>query len=110
MAPGAACPQIRGENLDRWYLRCNIPGAAASSADMVVIQDPVNTTNPAEFDFLCSNARAEAQAANPQIITDAEVSTTYGIVGQMAAAAKSANADGIYINATTPALGQTKSF
>jgi len=110
MVPGAACPQTRGENLDRWYLRCNLPGAAASSADMVVVQDQVNTTNPAEFDYLYTTSRAQAQAANPQIITDAEVSTTYGTAGQMAAAAKSAHADGIYINATTPTLSKTKSF
>jgi len=30
--------------------------------------------------------------------------------GQMATAAKSAHADGIYINATSNALGKTKSF
>ena len=110
LVPGAACPQTRGENLDHWFLRCNIPGAAASSADMVVVQDQVNTTNPAEFDYLYSNSRAEAQAANPQIITDPEVSTTYGTATQMATAAKSAHADGIYINATTPTLAKTKSF
>jgi hypothetical protein len=110
MVPGAACPQIRGENLDRWYLRCNIPGAAASSADMVVVQDQVNTTNLAEFDYLYNTARAQAQATNPQIITDAEVSTTYGTASQIATAAKSAHADGIYINATSNALGKIKSF
>jgi hypothetical protein len=110
LVPGAACPQARGETLDRWYLRCNIPGAAAAAGDMVVVQDQVNTTNPAEFDYLYNSARAEAQAANPQVITDAEVSTTYGTAAQMATAAKSANADGIYINATTPTLGKTKSF
>ena len=110
LVPGAACPQVRGENLDHWFLRCNIPGAAASSADIVVVQDQVNTTNVAEFDYLYSNTRAEAQAANPAVLTDAEVSTTYGTASQMATAAKSAGADGIYINATTSALGKTKSF
>src|SRR6266568_3686072 len=98
LVPGAACPQAR-ENLDHWYLRCDIPGAAAATADMLVVQDQVNTT-----------ARAQAQAANPAITTDAEVSTTYGTATQMATAAKSANADGIYINATTRALGKTRSF
>jgi len=110
LVPGAACPETRGENLDHWFLRCNIPGAAASSADIVVVQDQVNTTNVAEFDYLYSNTRAEAQAANPAVLTDAEVSTTYGTASQMATAAKSAGADGIYINATTSALGKTKSF
>jgi hypothetical protein len=110
MVPGAACPQVAGENLDHWFLRCDLPGAAAADADMVVVQDQVNTTNPAEFDFLYSNSRAQAQAANPAVVVDAEVSTTYGTAAQMAAAAKSAGADGIYINATTRALGKTKSF
>jgi hypothetical protein len=110
LVPGAACPQTPGENLDHWFLRCNIPGAAAAAGDMVVIQDQVNTTNPAEFDYLYNSSRAEAQAANPQIITDPEVSTSYGTATQMATAAKSAHADGIYINATTPTLHKTKSF
>ena len=77
---------------------------------MVVVQDQVNTTNPAEFDLLYSNSRAEAQAANPQAITDPEVSTTYGTATQMATAAKSAHADGIYVNATTSTISKTKSF
>ena len=89
LVPGTACPQTPGENLDHWFLRCNIPGAAAASADMVVVQDQVNTTNPAEFDYLYNSSRAEAQAANPQIITDPEVSTTHGTATQMATAAKS---------------------
>lgn len=110
LVPGAACPETPGENLDHWFLRCNIPGAAAAAGDMVVIQDQVNTTNPAEFDYLYTNSRAEAQAANPQIITDPEVSTAYGTASQMATAAKSAHADGIYINATTPTMHKTKSF
>ena len=104
LVPGAACPETPGENLDHWFLRCNIPAAAAASGDMVVIQDQVNTTNPAEFDYLYTSSRAEAQAANPQITTDPEVSTSYGTATQMATAAKSAHADGIYINATSNTL------
>jgi hypothetical protein len=110
LVPGAACPLAPGENLDHWFLRCNLPGAAAANADMVVIQDQVNTTNPTEFDYLYTTSRAQAQAANPQIITDPEVSTTYGTASQMATAAKSAHADGIYINATTNTLGRTRAF
>jgi hypothetical protein len=109
LVPGAACPQTR-ESLDHWYLRCNIPGAAAANADMVVVQDQVHTTTPAEFDYLYTASRAQAQAANPAVITDAEVSTTYGTAAQMATAAKSAHADGIYINATTSALAKTATF
>jgi hypothetical protein len=110
LVSGGACPETPGESLDHWFLRCNIPGAAAAAGDMVVVQDQVNTTNPTEFDYLYNNSRAEAQAANPQIITDPEVSTTYGTATQMATAAKSAHADGIYINATTPTLSKTRSF
>jgi hypothetical protein len=110
LVPGAACPQARGENLDQWFLRCNLPAAAATSADMVVIQDQVNTTNPAEFDYLYNSSRAEAQAANPKIVVDPEVSTTYGTASQMATAAKSAHPDGIYISATSNTLGRTRAF
>lgn len=110
LVPGSACPQAPGESLDRWYLRCDIPGAAAADADLLVVQDQVNTTNPAEFDLLYGNSRAQAQAANPAIVADAEVSTTYGTATQMATAAKSAAADGIYINATTNTLSKAKSF
>jgi hypothetical protein len=110
LVPGSACPETRGESLDHWFLRCNIPGAAAATGDMLVVQDQVNTTNPAEFDLLYNTSRAEARAANPQVVTDAEVSTTYGTASQMATAAKSAHADGIYVNATTPTLGKAKSF
>jgi hypothetical protein len=110
LVPGSACPETPGESLDHWFLRCNIPGAAAASADIVVIQDQVNTTNRAEFDFLYNSSRTQAQAANPQAVTDAEVSTTYGTASQMAAAAKSASPQGVYLNATTSTLGRAKSF
>jgi hypothetical protein len=107
---GSACPETRGESLDHWYLRCDIPGAAAADADMVVVQDQVHTTSPAAFDALYAGTRAQAQAANPQIVVDAEISTTYGSASQMATAAESAHADGIYINATSNALGKIRSF
>jgi hypothetical protein len=110
LVPGSACPQVRGENLDHWYLRCDIPGAAAAAADVIVIQDQVNTTNPTEFDYLYSTARTQAQATNPAVITDVEVSTTYGTASQIATAAKSAGADGIYVNATTGTLNKARSF
>jgi hypothetical protein len=45
LVPGSACPKTPGENLDHWYLRCDIP-AAAAGGDMLVVQDQVNTTNP----------------------------------------------------------------
>ena len=109
LVPGSACPMTPGENLDHWFLNCNI-AAAASSADVLVVQDQVNTLNPAEFDFLYTSAAAQAHAANPQAVVDAEISTTYGTATQEATAAKSAGAQGIYINATTQDLGKTRSF
>ena len=110
LVPGTTCPQAPGENLDTWFLRCNLPGAAAADADMVVIQDQVNTTSPAAFDNLYTTARTLAQTTNPNITVDAEVSTTYGTATQMATAAKSAHPDGLYISATTATITKAKSF
>lgn len=110
LVPGSACPQTPGESLDQWYLNCNIAGSAAADADIVVVQDQVNTLNPAEFDRLYGSAEAQAHAANPQAVVDAEISTTYGTARQEATAAQSADAQGIYINATSRALGKTRGF
>jgi hypothetical protein len=110
LVPGSVCPETAGESLDHWYLRCNIPAAAASSADVVVVQDQVNTTNPAEFDSLYSSSESQAQGANPQVVVDPELSTSYGTAAQMATAAESAHTQGIYINATTPEIGKTRAF
>jgi hypothetical protein len=108
--PGSACPQLPGENLDHWFVRCNIAGAAAAYADVFVLQDQVNTTNLTEFDYLYNTTRNQALAANPQVQVDTEVSTNYGTAAQMAAAAQSVNADGYYINATTPTISQADQF
>jgi hypothetical protein len=108
--PGAACPQQPHQNLDQWYIACNIAGAAAASGDVLVLQDQVNTTNITEFDSLYNTAHAQAQAANPQIQVDPELSTNYGTPGQMAAAAKSVTATGYYINATTSSIRQADQF
>ena len=35
-SPAPPARKTPGENLDHWFLRCNIPGAAAADADMVV--------------------------------------------------------------------------
>ena len=110
LVPGSACAQKPSENLDQWYLRCNIAASAAASADVVVVQDQVNTTNPAEFSYLYNSSRSQAQAANPQVVVDAEVSTTYGTAAQMATAAESAHAQGIYISTVTPEIGKTVAF
>lgn len=108
--PGAACPQLPGENLDHWFVRCNMAGAAAAYSDVFVLQDQVNTANLTEFDYLYNTARSQALAANPQVQVDAEVSTNYGTPDQMAAAARSVNADGYYISTTTPSIAQADQF
>ena len=102
---GSSCPKLAGEDLDHWYIRCDIAGTAAAASDMVVVQDQVNTTNPAGYDWLFSHARQQALAANPQVIVDSELSTNYGTASQMAAAAKSVNADGFYVSIRRPAIG-----
>ena len=107
---GSACPKLPGESLDKWYVRCDIAGAAAAASDVYVVQDQVNTTNPAEYDWLFSNAQRQALAANPQVIVDSELSTNYGTASQMATAAKSVKADGFYVSITHPAIGQADQF
>ena len=107
---GSACPQLPGENLDRWFVRCNMAGAAAAYSDVFVLQDQVNTTNLTEFDYLYITTRSQALAANPQVQADAEISTNYGTPDQMATAAQSVGADGYYINATTPTIAQADQF
>ena len=102
---GSSCPKLAGEDLDHWYIRCDIAGTAAAASDVVVVQDQVNTTNPAGYDWLPSHARQQALAANPQVIVDSELSTNYGTASQMAAAAKSVNADGFYVSIRRPAIG-----
>ena len=108
--PGSSCPELPGENLDHWFVRCSIAGAAAAYSDVVVLQDQVNTTNLTEFDSFFNATHSQALAANPQIQMDAEVSTNYGTADQMAAAAQSVNADGYYLNATTPTIAQADQF
>jgi hypothetical protein len=107
---GSSCPELPGENLDQWYIRCDIAGTAAAVSDVYVLQDQVNTANITEYDALFAAARKQALAANPQVIVDSELSTNYGTASQMAAAAKSVTADGFYVSITHPALGKADQF
>jgi hypothetical protein len=107
---GSWCPELPGENLDRWYIRCDIAGTAAAASDVYVLQDQVNTTNVAEYGALFAAARKQALAASPRVIVDSELSTNYGTAGQMATAARSVNADGFYVSITGPAIGQAGQF
>jgi hypothetical protein len=107
---GSACPEQPGETLDHWYVRCDIAAAAAAASDVYVLQDQVNTTNLAAYAALFASARQQALAANPQAVVDSELSTNYGTASQMAAAAKSVNADGFYVSITSPAISQADQF
>ena len=107
---GSACPELPGENLDQWYVHCDIAGAAAAASDVYVLQDQVNTTNLTAYDALFSSARQQALAASPRAVVDAELSTNYGTASQMAAAARSVSADGFYVSITGPAISQAGQF
>jgi hypothetical protein len=116
MAPGrdlglasGVCPKAH-ETLDQWYVNCDIAGAAASSADVVLVQDQVDTGNTSKYDWLFDQARHQALTANSHVSVDTELSTNYGSAGQMAAAAKSVNASGYYICATSGSIGQADQF
>jgi hypothetical protein len=99
-----------GENLNEWYVRCKI-AAGAANADVLVVQDQVNTTNLTDYTWLFSNARAQAVAVNATVQVDAEVSTNYGNADDMVAAAKSVpKANGFYVSMTSPAIAEAGEF
>jgi hypothetical protein len=108
---GKACPLLAsGDNLDRWYLRCGIAAATAKYSDIYVLQGQVDTTHVSAYAALFGSAKAQALAANPKIVVDAELSTNYGSAAQMAAAAKSVTASGYYLSITTPTIGKAVQF
>jgi hypothetical protein len=60
---------------------------------------PGQTTNLQRYDWLFTNAAAQARAANPGVQVFAEVSTQNGTTQQMVAAAQSISHDGFYVTA-----------
>jgi hypothetical protein len=99
-----------GENLNQWYIRCKI-AAAAASADVLVVQDQVNTTSLTDYTWLFNQARSQAVAVNAAVQVDAEVSTNYGTADDMVAAAKSVpKASGFYVSMTSPAIAEAGEF
>ncbi len=109
-AAGSVCPKLSTETLDQWYVRCNVAGMAASYSDIYLLQDEVNTTNLNEYDWLFSQAQAQALAANPLIAVDSEVTTNFGTAEQMIAAAQSVNADGFYVGIPDGAVDEATQF
>ena len=96
---GTAYPRRSGETCAQWYTRVNIAGAAATDADLYVLQDESNTTNLAVYDSLYASSAAQARTAHAGIAVYSEVSTANGTAAQMTAAAKSVSPDGMYVAA-----------
>ena len=96
---GTAYPRQSGETCAHWYTRVNIAGAAATDADLYVLQDESNTTNLSVYDSLYTSSAAQARAAHAGIPVYSEVSTANGTAAQMTAAAKSISPDGMYVAA-----------
>jgi hypothetical protein len=110
LVAGSACPKLSTETLDQWYVRCNIAGITAAYSDIYLLQDEANTANLNEYDWLFSQALAQASTTNPLITMDSEVSTNFGTAAQMTAAAQSVNADGFYVGIPDGAVNQATQF
>jgi len=96
---GTLLPRKSGETCAQWFTRVSIAGAAATDADLFVLQDESNTTNLAVYDSLYTTSAAQARAAHAGIPVYSEVSTANGTAAQMTAAAKSISPDGMYVAA-----------
>jgi hypothetical protein len=96
---GTNYPRLSGETCSQWYTRVNIAGAAATDADIYVLQDESNTTNLSQYISLYSTAATQARAANSGIKVYSEVSTANGTAAQMVAAVESISPDGMYVAA-----------
>jgi hypothetical protein len=107
---GSACPKLSTETLDQWYVRCDVAGMAAAYSDIYLLQDEANAANLYEYDWLFSQAQAQALTANPLITVDSEVTTNFGTADQMTAAAQSVNADGFYVGIPDGAIGAATQF
>ena len=96
---GTAYPRLSGETCAQWYTRVNIAGAAATDADLYVLQDESNTTNLSVYDSLYTSSASQARAANSAVQVYSEVSTANGTADQMTAAAQSISPAGFYVAA-----------
>jgi hypothetical protein len=106
---GSVLPRHVHETISQWYLRTNIAGAAAAAANVYILQDESNLASLATYDSTFSQAKAQAEAANSNVLVFSEVSTANGSVAQMVAAAQSITADGFYV-ATPGAVAQGVQF
>lgn len=96
---GSVYPRLPRESADQWFVRIDMAGTAAASGDIFDLQDEANTANLSAYDSLFTKTQSQALAANSSIQVFSEVSTVNGTPDQMAAAAKSVSASGIYVAA-----------
>jgi hypothetical protein len=107
---GSVIPRLRREPITSWYVRVNLAGAAAAAGDIYTLQGESQTGNLAQYDWLYTNAAAQARAANPNVKVFAEVSTRNGTTQQMEAAAQSITPDGFYVAAPNATAQATQFF
>jgi hypothetical protein len=96
---GTNYPRLSGETCSQWYNRVNIAGAAATNADIFVLQDESNTTNLSQYVSLYNSTSVQARAANSGVLVYSEVSTANGTSDQMTAAAEAVSPNGFYVAA-----------
>lgn len=100
---GAGCGVRGSETIQSAFLRCNIAGDAARSADVVDIQAQRLEFDPVAYRAFVAQAAAQAKAANPNVKILAEISTgTSFSASQMYAAWASVRdiVDGYYLSIT----------
>jgi hypothetical protein len=106
---GTSYPRLSGETCSQWYNRVNIAGAAATDADLYVLQDESNTTNLSQYISLYNSASVQATAANSSVKVYSELSTSNGTAAQMTAAAEAISPTGFYVAAPS-ATAQADQF
>ncbi len=72
----AYCGKRPGETLSRAYLRCRIAGEGARYADAFAVQAQVLERHPDQYRWFVSEARAQAKAANPDVVVLSNLATS----------------------------------
>lgn len=75
--PGAVCLKRPEESISDAYLRCGIPGTAASLADVLDVQAQYLEADAAAYRTLVAAAAQQARAANPRVVVTAHLSTAF---------------------------------
>lgn len=94
LVPGAACGKRGSENLSEAYIRCDLAGADAHAAALVV-QAQVNQFDVRTFHHFLVQAVRQARAGNPGVAVLAQLATAPlgrpASLAQLVAAARSVN-------------------